>query len=73
MSITMRVSDAEKKIIQDFAAVYGMSVSDYIRTAVMEKIEDEFDLEAYKEAKAEYEANPKTYTLEEVIAGYGKK
>ena len=66
MSISMRVSDAEKELIQKFAALYGMSVSDYIRTVVMEKIEDEFDLKAYEEAKAEFEKNPVTYTHEQV-------
>lgn len=70
MSITMRVSDSEKKLIQDFATLYGMSISDYIRTAVMEKIEDEYDLQAYKKALAEYEKDPTTYTLDEIIAGY---
>lgn len=69
----MRVSDNEKKLIQDFANFYGMNVSEYIRKIVLERIEDEYDLKAYEEAKAEFERNPKTYTLEEVISGYGKQ
>lgn len=70
MSISMRVSDNEKKLIQQFADLYGMNVSEYIRTIVMEKIEDEYDLKCAEEAMEEFKNNPVTYTLEEVIASY---
>jgi len=43
-----------------------ISVSDLVRNALLEKIEDEYDLECYKKAIEEYNKNPKTYTLEEV-------
>ena len=33
---------------------------------MIEKIEDEYDLECYKKAMEEYKKNPKTYTHEEV-------
>ena len=73
MSISLRVSEEESKIIKEFAGFYGMNTSEYIRKVIMERIEDEFDLIAYKDAEAEFLKNPKTYTLEEVIDGYGKK
>ena len=41
-------------------------MSDLIRNAVLEKIENEHDLKAYYEAIDEYKKNPKTYTHEEV-------
>ncbi len=66
MSITMRVSDKEKEMIQQFAELYGMSVSEYIRTIVMEKIEDEYDIKCADEALNEFEKDPTTYSLEEV-------
>ena len=72
MSITMRVSDEEKKLIQQFADFYGVSVSDFIRTAVIERIEDEYDIKAYNKAMEEYNKNPKTFSLQEVIDDYGK-
>ena len=43
-----------------------ISLSDLIRNAVLEKIENEYDLESYNKAIEEYRKNPKTYTLEEV-------
>ena len=73
MSITMIVSEKERKLIKEFADFYGLNTSEYIRKVVMEKIEDEFDLKAYEEAEAEFVKNPKTYTLDEVINNYGKE
>ncbi|MBQ8229979.1 MAG: CopG family transcriptional regulator [Clostridia bacterium] len=72
MSITMRVNEKEQELIKEFAGLYGLNVSEYIRKIVMERIEDEFDLKAYEEAMAEFVQNPKTYSLQEVIARYGK-
>ena len=46
--------------------MHNISLSDLIRTALLEKIEDEYDLTCYEKAVEEYELNPKTYTLEEV-------
>ena len=72
MSITMRVTEKEQALIKEFADLYGLNVSEYIRKVVMERIEDEFDLKAYEEAEAEYLKNPQTYDLNEVIDSYGK-
>ena len=44
----------------------NISLSELVRNAVIEKIEDEYDLKAYYEAIEEYNKNPKTYTLDEV-------
>lgn len=73
MAISMRVSEKEHKLIKEFAGLYGMNTSEYIRKVVLERIEDEFDLRAYEEAEAEFLANPKTYSLKEVIDSYGKE
>ena len=70
--LSMRVSDKERALIKQIAEFYGMTVSEYIRNAVMEKIEDEFDLLAYEQALQEFESNPITYSLQEVINGYGQ-
>ena len=58
------VKDTE--LIKAYADMNNISLSDLIRNAVMEKIEDEYDLECYKKAINEYKKNPKTYTLDEV-------
>ena len=66
MAISLRLSEEDTKLIKDYAKVNNMSVSDLIRQAVIEKIEDEIDLAAYNKAIEAYRKNPKTYTLEEV-------
>lgn len=66
MTISLRLSDEDTKLIKDYAKINNMSVSDLIRKAVIEKIEDEIDLDAYNKAIKESKKNPKTYTLDEI-------
>ena len=66
MAISLRLSDQDNKLIRDIAELHGMSVSVFIRNAVIERIEDEIDIQAYMEAMAEHEEDPTTYTHEEV-------
>lgn len=73
MTLTLRVSEEDSKLIRDFAKLHGVSVSEFIRSTVMEHIEDEIDLEAYRQAKAEFEANPVTYSQDEVERMLGLK
>lgn len=66
MTISVRLSEEDTKLIKTYAEMNNLSLSDLIRVAVMEKIEDEYDLESYHKAMEEYKKNPKTYTMEEV-------
>lgn len=66
MTISVRLNDKDTKLIKAYADMNNISISDLIRNAVIEKIEDEYDLKSYYEAKEEYKKNPKTYTHEEV-------
>lgn len=66
MTISVRLSDKETEVIKAYADMNNISLSDLVRNAVMEKIEDEYDLKSYYEAMEEYKKNPKTYTHEEV-------
>ena len=66
MTVSVRLNKEDEKLIKAYAEMNKITLSDLIRNAIIEKIEDEFDLECYKKAIKEYEQNPKTYTLEEV-------
>ncbi len=48
MTISVRLSDKDTELIKAYADMNNISLSDLIRNAVMEKIEDEYDLECYK-------------------------
>mgnify|MGYP001623289730 FL=1 len=66
MTISVRLSDKDTELIKAYAKMNNISLSDLVRNAVLEKIEDEYDLKSYYEAMEEYKKNPKTFTHEEV-------
>ena len=66
MTISVRLNDKDAELIRVYADMNNISLSDLVRNAVLEKIEDEYDLECYYKAMEEYKKNPKTYTMEEV-------
>ena len=66
MAISLRVKEEEAALIRDYARMNGQSVSEFIRSTVMERIEDEIDIKLYKEAMEEFRKDPVTYTQDEV-------
>lgn len=66
MTISVRLSEKDTELIKAYAEMNNISLSDLVRNALLEKIEDEFDLKCYEKAIEEYKKNPKTYTMEEV-------
>ena len=67
--ITLRVSEEEKEVLQRYADFTGVSLSEFIKTRVIESIEDEYDLKMIEE----YEKNRKKefYSLDEVKKLFG--
>ena len=54
MTISLRLSDEDTMLIKKYAEMNNISVSDLFRQSVLERIEDE------------YEADPVTYSHDEV-------
>ena len=69
-TMTIRLDDKEKSLISDYAAAFGTSVSEFMRKAALERIEDELDLKAWEDAKAEFEADPVTISAAEMAKKY---
>ncbi|MDD2522274.1 MAG: DUF6290 family protein [Anaerolineaceae bacterium] len=65
-TVTIRLDDDDKELIARYARSKGRSISDIVREAILGQIEDEYDLELYREAIEEYRKNPLSYSLEEV-------
>ena len=63
MTISVRLSDKDTELIKAYADMNNISLSDLVRNAVIEKIEDEYDLKIYYEAVEEYNKNPKEKEL----------
>lgn len=66
MAISLRLNDREADLFRRFAETKGLSVSEMVRQAVLNQIEDEIDLQAYDRAYAAYQADPVTYSLDEI-------
>jgi predicted DNA-binding protein len=73
MSVSVRLNKEEEKLLKQYATLHGISVSEVIREAIFDKIEDEFDMEVAEKALHEYRTNPQTLSLEEVIQLSKKK
>ena len=54
-TITLKVSEADKKFMQSIAKFEGVSLSELIRTKTLEAIEDEYDARVADLALVEYE------------------
>ena len=65
MSVTLRLSEQDLALIRDYAKLKGTTVSDFMRRAALEKIEDEMDLKLWEKAYTDYASNPISYTLDE--------
>ena len=62
-TISLRLSARDKKIIQNYAKIHHLTVSEFIRGVVITRIEDEVDIRLFDQV---YQAHRKTYSLEEV-------
>ena len=73
MTISLRLSNEDAILIKKYAELNKLSVSDLIRQTVMERIENEYDLEMFNKALEEYKNDPVTYSLDEVEKELGSK
>lgn len=63
------MDEAELSFISEHAAnKHGLDVACFLlESALLERIEDELDAEAYREAMEESRKDPVTYTMEEAM------
>lgn len=67
--VSLRVSEQEKTWMESYAKLHGVSLSDAIKQAFFEKLEDDYDLNVIREY--EQEKPVKFYSLCEVISELG--
>lgn len=67
-TMTMRIDEEDAAIVRKYAEFEGKTISDFIRDAVLEKIEDQQDLEALRATVADDNGERHTHTqvLEEL-------
>ena len=67
MPITVRMNEDEANAVRFYARSHNLTVSEFARQAMLERIEDEYDLAAIAEyEKAKAEGTLKTYPHDEV-------
>ena len=66
MTISLRLSEQDALLIKKYAEINGLSISELVRQAVLEKIENEFDVKAYKDAMNQLKEDNTNYSLSEV-------
>lgn len=69
-TMTIRMGVDEKSLINDYAKTFGMTASEFVRTVVLERVEDELDLRDWYAAKAEFDADSVVLTADEIAKKY---
>lgn len=65
--VSLRVSEQEKNWMEGYAKLHGVNLSDAIKTAFFEKLEDEYDLQTIRNHEAEKKSgNIKYLSIDEV-------
>ena len=65
--VSLRVTEQEKTWMESYAKLQGVNLSEAIKEAFFEKLEDEYDLKAIREHEAEKEkGNVKYHSHAEV-------
>lgn len=66
MSYSIRFTKEERKLVDDYAKSHGISLSEALKSALFEKIEEEYDIALYQKAEKEFDKNNKTYSLKDI-------
>lgn len=68
-TMTMRLDETDAEVVRKYAEFEGKTISNFVRDAVFEKIEDQQDLATLREAIAADDGV--RYTHEQVLAELG--
>lgn len=59
-TVSVRLNQEEETFFKSYAALAGKSLSTLMKEALAQSIEDEYDLNVYKQAFKEYQEDPET-------------
>ena len=62
-----RMDEEDEKLIKEYAKTKNITVSSLFRNAVLEKIEDEIDMDLYHIAMKQHIANPQVVSFDEMM------
>jgi hypothetical protein len=67
--ISLRVSEQEKSLMEEYAKMHEMNLSETIKEVFFEKLEDELDLKAIRDF--EKKKNPQFISFDDVVRNLG--
>ncbi len=68
---SIRFTKEEERAINEYADFANKSFSDVVKSAILDKLEDDYDIKVGEEAYEEYLKDPVTYTHEDVLNELG--
>lgn len=71
ITVSIEMSEEEARIFEDYAKHHNVSVSDAMKSALSEKIEDEYDAADLLEAVERFEKEPETHSLKDLRKANG--
>jgi len=66
-TISLRMNEQEEKLIKEYAKLNNISISELLRSSVLERIENDIDLKLYHQAMAEHHEAPDDISFDEMI------
>ena len=66
-TILLQMDEEDGKLIKEYAKAKNITVSALLRNAVLEKIENEIDLELYRTAMEQHIENPQVLSFDEMM------
>lgn len=66
MTVSVNLSEEALALVEEYARRQDISVSEFIRRTLLEKLEDEEDTKAADKAMEDYVKNPVSFTHDEV-------
>ena len=66
MNVLITLNDEEKRLGEAYAKSLGLSLEDAIKEVFFERVEDDLDCLFAEKAIKEFEANPVTYSFEDI-------
>ena len=64
-TMTVRMNKQDAELVRKFAQFEGVTISDFARTAILEKIEDSYDLQELRQAIAQ--DTGERFSIDEVL------
>ena len=65
--ISIRLNESSENELKAIAKFEGLSVSEYVRNIINEKLEDLYDLQIGTKDLEQHNNNPVTFTMDEVF------